>query len=135
MIFLDTSCIYALADTDDRNHAKAVRAFDAARNAGEEVATHCYVLVESAALLQRRLGLRVALAFLEDAANFTLIWVDGNLHGRAVEYQRRTGLADLSLVDAVSFVMMGEMKISHYLGFDRHFDSVGFSRYAAPDQP
>ena len=131
MIFLDTSAIYALADTGDQMHSEAVSAFEAARNADEEVVTHSYVLVESAALLQRRLGLGAALTFLDNAANFTLVWVDGELHTRAVEYLQQARQADLSLVDAVSFLVMGELNTTHYLGFDGHFDSAGFSRYAS----
>lgn len=131
MILLDTSAIYAMADTGDKDHVEALRLFEAAQKADEELVTHSYVLVESAALLQRRLGLKTALDFLEDAVNFTLVWVDGELHTRAVEYLRRARKADLSLVDAVSFLVMGELNASHYLGFDGHFDAAGFVRYAS----
>jgi len=132
MIFLDTSAVYAMADTDDKDHEEALRLFEAAQRADEEIVTHGYVLVESAALLQRRLGLKTALDFLDDAVNFTMAWVDGELHTRAVEYLRQARQADLSLVDAVSFVVMREMNTSRYLGFDGHFDAAGFCRYAPP---
>ena len=132
MIFLDTSAVYAMADTGDKDHEEALRLFEAAQRADEEIVTHGYVLVESAALLQRRLGLKTALDFLDDAVNFTLAWVDGGLHTRAVEYLRQARQADLSLVDAVSFVVMREMNTSLYLGFDGHFDAAGFCRYAPP---
>jgi len=58
MIFLDTSGIFALADRDDAMHDRAIRMLKSAQNAREEILTHNYVLVESAALLQRRLGLK-----------------------------------------------------------------------------
>ena len=56
MIFLDTSAIYALADRDDPNHSQAAAAFRRLLEDGEEALVHSYILVESAALLQRRLG-------------------------------------------------------------------------------
>ncbi len=135
MIFLDTSCIYALADRNDQMHAQAVSAFDTARAANEEVVTHSYVLIESAALLQRRLGLRASLAFLQDAANFTVTWVDEDLHSRAVAHLQQSNLPGVSLVDAVSFLLMRDQGITRYLGFDGHFDNAGFTRYPTPGQP
>ena len=67
MIFLDTSGIFALADSDDAMHHDANRMIAVAKDAGEQIMTHSYVLVESAALLQNRLGLKIALTFLEEA--------------------------------------------------------------------
>ena len=60
MIFLDTSAIYALADKADPNHADAYKKFDLALKAGEIFLLHNYVLVESAALLQARLGGKIS---------------------------------------------------------------------------
>ncbi len=56
MIFVDTSAIFALADGIDARHDEATRAFDALLRTGRRLFTHSYVLVESMALLQRRLG-------------------------------------------------------------------------------
>lgn len=56
MIFLDTSAIYAWANAADPNHRAAVRHLQAVLDAGEDLLTHNYVLVESLALLQARLG-------------------------------------------------------------------------------
>ena len=75
MIFLDTSAVLALADLRDEHHAEAVAALESLMSAGNTLLSHNYVLVESAALLQSRLGLDSALAFLSDAENFTVHWV------------------------------------------------------------
>ncbi len=84
MIFLDTSAIYAWADAADPNHAVAVRSLQAILESGEDLLTHNYVLVESVALLQARLGLLAANKLGRDAANFAVEWVDAELHAAAI---------------------------------------------------
>lgn len=130
MIFIDTSFVYALADNDDLNHEDAVKLFSSVLQANEEIVTHNYVLVECAALLQRRLSMDIALTFLEDARSFRLIWVDEELHGQAVEELRRQNLSRLSMVDVLSFLAMRREGIRRFLGFDKHFEEAGFERYA-----
>lgn len=129
MIFLDTSEIYALADVSDSNHDKSVGILQIALQSGQPIITHSYILVESAALLQRRLGLGTALAFLEEAKGFEVIWIDKELHDQAVQQLRNEKTSKLSLVDALSFVIMRREGICSYLGFDKHFDNAGFRRY------
>lgn len=129
MIFLDTSAIYALADADDDRHESAERLFEAARKSGRGILTHSYMLVESAALLQRRLGLRTALAFLDKARYFTVRWVTQEIHSEAVAYLAEQGRSKLSLVDAVSFCVMRREGITEVLGFDGHFQDAGFRYY------
>ncbi|MDD3926383.1 MAG: PIN domain-containing protein [bacterium] len=130
MIFLDTSGIYALADRDDQYHDDAMRILNLALERNEEIVTHNYVIVESAALLQRRLGLDIAVRFLRDVHSFTIIWIDDDMHESAVEYLERENPTKVSLVDALSFHTMRNNGIDKYLGFDKHFDDAGFSVYA-----
>ena len=106
MIFLDTSAIYALADKADPNHADAYKKFDLALKSREVFLLHNYVLVESAALLQARLGLQSALLFLRDAEAFNIEWVDLALHQEAVRDLEKIGKSGISLVDCMSFVVM-----------------------------
>lgn len=70
MIFLDTSAIYALANRNDPNHDRAMAAFLRLVEIQEEILLHSYVLVEAAALLQRRLGLDTVLRFFDQIRNF-----------------------------------------------------------------
>jgi predicted nucleic acid-binding protein len=81
MIFLDTSAIYAWADAADPNHPIAVRRLRLILEAGEGLLTHNYVLVESMALLQARLGLAADIKLAKDATTFVIEWVDEDLHG------------------------------------------------------
>lgn len=129
MIFLDTSAVYALADASDPNHTAASRRFRKALETRETILVHNYVLIESAALLQRRLGLETALRFLAEAQAFRVCWVTAGDHGKAVELLREKGLRGLSLVDCVSFVVMRRLGVSRALAFDDVFAHEGFSVY------
>jgi predicted nucleic acid-binding protein len=129
MIFLDTSAIYAMADKADPNHALALKKFDQALSAGESFYLHNYVLVESAALLQARLGLRVALQFLKEVKVFQIEWVDHPLHEKALQELERIGRRGVSFVDCMSFLVMREKGIKRALAFDPDFADQGFGLY------
>ena len=131
MIFLDTSAIYAMADRADANHARATSLLKAALASSERLVTHNYVLVESMALLQHRLGLTSALALADDARTFDVEWVTSPMHDRAVAWLRQAGRRQVSLVDAVSFVVMRERGIEVALAFDPHFVREGFRPFTA----
>ena len=129
MIFLDTSAIYALADKADPNHADAYEKFDVALKAGETFLIHNYVLMESTALLQTRLGLQSALAFLKDARAFDMEWVDSALHQEALKELEKIGKRGISLVDCTSFVVMRRKGVKKVLAFDTDFQDQGFTIY------
>ena len=126
MIFLDTSAVLALADLRDEHHAEAVAALESLMSAGNTLLSHNYILVESAALLQSRLGLDSALAFLSDAENFTVHWVTPTDHAEAVALLIERNLRGLSLVDCMSFVVMRKYDIGTALAFDSDFQAEGF---------
>ena len=129
MIFLDTSAIYALADKADPNHADAYKKFDLALRAGEIFLFHNYVVVESVALLQARLGHQSALAFLKDAKAFDMEWVDSALHQEALRELEKIGKRGISLVDCTSFVVMRRRGVKKILAFDTDFQDQGFTIY------
>lgn len=126
MTFIDTSALYALADARDPNHASARGAFAAELAKGRTIVTHNYVLLETIALLQRRLGLDPALRLAEDAANFRLEWITRARHDKALDALREAESRALSLVDHVSFVVMRELGISRAFAFDGDFTGAGF---------
>jgi predicted nucleic acid-binding protein len=129
MIFLDTSAVYAMADQGDPNHAPALEKFNEVLATGEVLCLHNYILVESAALLQARLGLQVALQFLKEAAVFRIEWVDHGLHEKAVRELKRIGMRGVSFVDCLSFAVMREKQIKRALAFDPDFTAQGFVLY------
>lgn len=129
MIFLDTSAIYALADKADSNHMTAYGKFEGVLKSGENLLLHNYILLESAALLQARLGLRSALLFLRDAKSFEVEWVDLDLHEKAAKELERIGKRGISLVDCTSFLVMKRKGVQKVLAFDPDFEEQGFTIY------
>ncbi len=129
MIFLDTSAIYALADKADPNHITAYKKFDLASKSGEIFLLHNYVLVESAALLQARLGLQSAILFLEDAQAFEVEWVDLDLQQEALRELKKIGKRGISLVDCTSFLVMRRRDVKKAFAFDPDFHDQGFIMY------
>lgn len=84
----------------------AIHALRRLTNEGHTLLTHNYVLVESAAVLQRRLGMGSALSFLTDSQRFLIHWIDQRDHEEAVTLFRKRNRRNLSLVDCTSFVVM-----------------------------
>lgn len=126
MIFLDTSAIYALADRADANHRRAARLFAEALASGERFVTHNYVLVESMALLQHRLGPAAAVKLADDAQAFELEWITSAIHDQAIDWLRTSDRRHVSLVDGVSFIVMRSRQIEVAFAFDPHFVGEGF---------
>jgi predicted nucleic acid-binding protein len=126
VIFLDTSAIYAWADTADPNHRKALRALQAILDDGEALLTHNYVLVESMALLQARLGVAAAIKLARDSTAFAVEWVDDDLHAAGVREQERSKKRRVSLVDHISFLVMRRRDVTTAFAFDPDFRSAGF---------
>jgi predicted nucleic acid-binding protein len=126
MTFVDTSAIYAWTDRSDPNHDEAKRRLSAALAAREPLLTHNYVLVECGALLQKRLGLEVAIRVLEDAQSFELEWVERGTHEEAVRRLKARRRRRVSLVDQVSFLVMRTRRIDMAFAFDQHFEDEGY---------
>jgi predicted nucleic acid-binding protein len=127
-VFADTSALYALLDAGDASHAKARRAFDRLREREAVLVTTSYVLVETCALVTRRLGLAALRGFREDFAPLLEVaWVDAAIHEAALDLLFERRKSTLSLVDAAAFVTMRRERIDEAFAFDRHFEYEGFS--------
>ena len=96
-------------------------------SAGFPLLTHNYVLVESAAVLQRRLGLASALSFLAESRTFTVHWITPEDHLEAVDLLERRNRRNLSLVDCMSFVVMKNYGVTTALVYDSDFQAEGFN--------
>ena len=129
MIFIDTSAIYALADKADPNHITAYNKFEDILKSGEVPLLHNYILLESAALLQARLGLPSAILFLKDARSFEVEWVDLDLHKEAEKELERIGKRGISLVDCTSFIVMRRRRVQRAFAFDPDFKDQCFLIY------
>ena len=91
--------------------------------------THNYVLVEAAAVLQRRLGLTSALSFLDESKTFRIHWITPEDHAEAVELFVRRSKRNLSLVDCMSFIVMKQYGIRTALAYDSDFQAEGFTAW------
>lgn len=126
--FVDTSALYALLDRDDQNHAAAAAWFTGHDPNTDDLLTHNYVVVESAALADRRLGVDAARVLLEDILPvISLQFVDESLHRAATSAYLSASRRGPSLVDRTSFELMRHRGIDVAFAFDRDFQAAGFS--------
>ncbi len=128
-VFVDTSAILALLVASDEVHALARAAFTRLSSRQAPLLTTSYVLVETYALLSRRLGIAAVSSFRADFAPLLrVVWVEETLHERALDEFLKRSSKTLSLVDVTSFLVMRERSIDEAFAYDRHFDREGFSR-------
>jgi predicted nucleic acid-binding protein len=126
-IFIDTSAIYALLDRDDIEHKKAKNIWIDLLHSETILITSNYVLVESFALIQNRLGIEAARGFQEDILPLaTIEWVNAETHKSGVSALLAASKRRLSLVDCISFEVMRNLGIKTIFAFDPHFAEQGF---------
>lgn len=126
-VFVDTSALYALLDRDDQNHADARTIWARLLERGHSLLTHNYALVETFALVQRRLGVDAVRALQQDLLPVVqVLWVDQALHQGAVETLLASRSRSISLVDQVSFLLMRRQMIQTAFAFDDDFQQEGF---------
>lgn len=125
-LFLDTSGLYALLVRTEEGHAEVVGAFRKALEDGRALLTTSYVIVETIALLQHRLGLAPVRDFTEDVVPVLSIeWVAETLHRKGVERLLREDRRRLSLVDCVSLEFIRARGLRDVLALDAHFAEAG----------
>jgi uncharacterized protein len=125
--FMDTSAMYALLDRDDIDHKKAKKHWIDLLPSENILITSNYVLVESFALIQNRLGLEAARIFQEEMIPLVNIeWVNAGTHKSGISALLAASRRKLSLVDCVSFEIMRALGIKRVFAFDPHFTEQGF---------
>jgi predicted nucleic acid-binding protein len=127
-VYADTSAFYALLVGTDEFHEPVRASFSALLRDGRLLWTTSFVIVETMALLQARVGLAAARDFDEEVLPVVnLHWVDEALYRRGTERLWREDRRDLSLVDCVSFEFMKTHGIGTALAVDPHFVEAGFA--------
>jgi len=127
-IFADTSALYALADGDDENHERSARIWRHIMASDDDVVTTNYVLVETFALVQSRLGLEAVREFQESVVPVLQIeFITADVHRLGIAALLAAERRNLSLVDCVSFEVMRDSGIKSAFAFDDHFRKYGFS--------
>lgn len=126
-VFTDTSAFFALLDRDDANHAKAKKAWTDLLGRDDTLITSNYVIVESSALVQHRLGIEALRGFYEDMLPLINVeWIDESVHRSGISALLAAARRKLSLVDCVSFEVMRKAGVKTAFVFDPHFEEQGF---------
>ncbi len=129
-VFIDTSFFLAYLNWEDINNAAAKAAFERAITHNVFFVTTNYVLVESFALIQNRLGVKALRDFQETMVPVLSVeFVDQNAHNAGVSAVLTASRRGLSLVDCVSFEIMRTLGVVDVLAFDRHFEEQGFAQF------
>ncbi|MCZ7669873.1 MAG: VapC toxin family PIN domain ribonuclease [Chloroflexi bacterium] len=117
-IFVDTSAFLALLDEHEQNHLSAQRIW--IQLAQQDTLFFCtnYILSETAALVQNRLGIPQIRAFHENVAPFLqVIWVNERLHNAGMTAVLTANRRQLSLVDCIKLHCYAPGKSPHSLRF------------------
>lgn len=127
-VFVDSSALYALLDRDDAQHPRARDTFPSLLKK-EHLVTQSYVIVETVALTQRRLGAAALRALVEDLLPSigTTVWIDEATHRASLSRLLSSPQTDVSLVDHVSFHVMRELGLRRAFAFDDDFRAEGFA--------
>ncbi len=128
IVFVDTSGIFAYLVQDDYMHVRAKAVFQSFAENNTQLLTSSYVLVETTALLQRRIGMDAVIDFHNKIQPLLdVIWVDEYWHTKAINRLITLNQKKVSLVDCLSFVIMDAREIGTAFSFDNHFEKNGFS--------
>ena len=126
-VFVDTSGFYAVLDADDEKHDAARSVWKKILESPNRLFTSNYVLVETLALLQNRIGMECVGVFTADILPLVnVFWVDEGAHNSAHHALLVSARRNLSLVDIVSFEAMRRLNLAQVFCFDVHFGEQGF---------
>jgi predicted nucleic acid-binding protein len=132
MIFVDTSAILAVLDADDPHHAEADAIWQRLLASDEKLYSSNYVLVETFALVQRRLGMEAVHAVEHEIVPLLdVFWMSADAHQVSVEAFLAASRRSLSLVDCSSFEVMRRQGLLRAFAFDRHYPEQGFELMTA----
>jgi predicted nucleic acid-binding protein len=126
-VFADTSGLFALLVKNDYMAVRARENFGYFAENNVQLVTSSFVLVETTALLQRRIGLAPVHDFnTKILPLLEVIWVNDNWYARAVQRLMAQNNRAVSLVDCLSFEIMEARQIQYAFAFDKHFEENGF---------
>jgi predicted nucleic acid-binding protein len=125
-VFVDTSGFYALLDPTDSAHEKITAAFMQAEQEGWRLITTNYVVHESWAIIQHRLGWKALEAFLDVVLPPCEIeYVTESLLTLGAVRCRQARQRKLSLSDCVSLEFIRQKRLVFVIAEDQHFWKQG----------
>ncbi len=126
-VFADTSSLYAAMVHTEERHRDCLDLFQELLESGRAVQTTNYVILETTALLQHRIGIDPVRDFEERILPLlTIHWVSRDLHRRGIRRLFRENRPALSLTDCISFEFMESEGLRDAFSLDRHFAEAGF---------
>lgn len=131
--FVDTSAWYPLVVAKHPDHARLGSALRTLIRNHRRLVTTNLVVVETHALLLRRVGRVTALTFLQTVGETPNLVVRSSRELEAAaerDWLIRYDDQDFSFADAVSFAVMAERGIREALTLDHHFVVAGFQASA-----
>lgn len=127
-IFVDTSALIALLDAGEAKHAACAREWKRLLGGDASLVTSNYVIVETCAVAQRRLGMEAVRSLTTDFMPLLAIdWVDEPVHGAGHAAMLTANRKELSLVDCVSFEIMRRRDVATAFALDADFAAQGFN--------
>ena len=125
-VFVDTSALYALLVRGDDKHQAALETAASLRAAGASLATSSFVVLETVALLQARVGVDAVRTFYLDMLPLMeVVWIDSGLLDRAMRALLAASSRRISLTDWTSITLMQERGWPQAFAFDEDFARQG----------
>ncbi len=132
-VFIDTSAIYAALVADDRVHQAARSALAGLRKQRARLVSSSFVVQETIALLQARIGVKAVRAFHEAFLPLLeVVWITEKHYRLAMTSLLAASARDKSLADWSSIEIMRDQGIRRVVAFDRHFVGQGFEVIPEP---
>lgn len=126
-LFIDTSALYAIMDAGDDFHDRAKDYFSEIVEKDIVLNSSDYIIVETIALVQNRLGINAARLFINNILPVVnLYYIDKSIHDIAINNLLSLPGSKISMVDFTSFKIMRNLEIDSIFTFDRHFKKQGF---------
>ncbi len=127
MILIDTAALLAVINAEDSRHQAAKEVWVSLIQHDTSMICNSYVLLETLALLQARIGLDAVQDFQENVKPLLSIeWVTETEHNAAMQLLLATNRRRISLIDCASFATMRRLGIKTAFTFDKHFTEQGF---------
>jgi predicted nucleic acid-binding protein len=112
---------------NDVYHERATGKWVALLSEGQDCVTNNYVVLESIAIIQKRLGMEAVQELSENLlAHVHIEWVDEAQHAQVLRTVLETNRRQLSFVDCSAFETMRRLDIETVFTFDSHFREEGF---------
>jgi uncharacterized protein len=127
MFFVDTSAFFTILDVAEHQHHRARGLWNQLVSDHELLVTSNYIVTETTALAQNRLGISAIRSLYQDILPIIQVtWVDEDIHSAAIAALFTANRRSLSLVDCSSFEVMRRRGITRVFAFDEHFREQGF---------